>query len=627
LYIIITSLVNFASVSNLEIEDDSEFQGSYVFSLLLGTTTFLASAIILIADRFQYCCNSSSSSNSSSNANDTKDNNNSSSGGCSCKMLNYTKSLDGKLEGCTLVTFTIWWIIGVAHTTQVDGVAYVVTNIYFSSWMALVACVYTLERWSAAKDIISIQELTGLSATLKSWYLLFLASLVTMGTSCDLLTYVADQHRDSATIGVILGLASTLVSLFFILVHYRIVDFDFIHVGGWLELSASFLMILVWVIGVSILTAEGGVAATIGGSGCRSRTEYEDSVDFGEGCYVIWVPVSPPSMQPSSQEEVANVTDAPSSNTTTSLPTEAATATSQPTTLEAENSTNTNMPSSSGTNSPGPTQLPETTAPTDSDNRPASTAPGVSSTVNATGAPTIATSTLSPTDATTTMASSEAIITSVPSKEISTILPSDTVVEQENITFSPTADSLYVSDIFFEVEPNEIGNNGQQRRLQETPVEFLLFLNETNATDNTTGNDNSTISANTTSSSPSYVPSYFPSALPTAVPTSVPTLLEYDQRMSCADVIDQQVPGSNLYLAVWVCLFASFNVALRWKAAQAIQFAQAPHKKAANSIREEEEDRGDSENDDDDENSNQDDEIGDDERDPTASHRVEDDDL
>lgn len=92
--------------------------------------------------------------------------------------------------------------------------------------------------------------------------------------------------------------------------------------------------------------------------------------------------------------------------------------------------------------------------------------------------------------------------------------------------------------------------------------------------------------------------------------------------MSCTDVIDQQIPGSNLYLAVWVCFLASFNVTLRWKAAQAIQFAQAQNKKAAN-LREEE--QNDSENGDDDKEKDGDDD--DDERDPGSSYPAEDGDL
>jgi hypothetical protein len=48
----------------------------------------------------------------------------------------------------------------------------------------------------------------------------------------------------------------------------------------------------------------------------------------------------------------------------------------------------------------------------------------------------------------------------------------------------------------------------------------------------------------------------------------------------------QTIPGSNLYVAVWICLLASLNLAFRWKAQQALQFAQAAQQKAFTSIAE-----------------------------------------
>lgn len=92
LYIMISSLVNFASISNLDVADENSFRGDYVFSLLLGVTTFIGAVLILVTDRFQYCCSGSNSDNED--------------------KWNYTKGLDGKLEGYTLVAFTLWWVIG-----------------------------------------------------------------------------------------------------------------------------------------------------------------------------------------------------------------------------------------------------------------------------------------------------------------------------------------------------------------------------------------------------------------------------------------------------------------------------------------------------------------------------------
>jgi hypothetical protein len=97
----------------------------------------------------------------------------------------------------------------------------VANNIYFSSWLALFSCLYTLDKWSASKDILSIAELTCLSATLKSWYILFLSSVVVLGTCIDLHVRVDGAiDRDDSSFGIGLGAVSTIISLFFIFVHY-----------------------------------------------------------------------------------------------------------------------------------------------------------------------------------------------------------------------------------------------------------------------------------------------------------------------------------------------------------------------------------------------------------------------
>ncbi len=47
-----------------------------------------------------------------------------------------------------------------------------------------------------------------------------------------------------------------------------------------------------------------------------------------------------------------------------------------------------------------------------------------------------------------------------------------------------------------------------------------------------------------------------------------------EKTLGCSD-LPRQVPGSNLYFASWICFFASLNITFRWKAQQALQFAQA----------------------------------------------------
>jgi hypothetical protein len=131
--------------------------------------------------------------------------------------------------------------------------------------------VYTLNAWSAAKDILSIDELTGVSATLKSWYVVFLSSLVVMGTAINFMTFVAgsgygyDQQPDAA-VCVALGCVSTVVALFWICVHYNFISVA--SQGGWLELLVAVGVVLCWIVMVALATGEGGIGSTVVGSMC-----------------------------------------------------------------------------------------------------------------------------------------------------------------------------------------------------------------------------------------------------------------------------------------------------------------------------------------------------------------------
>ena len=165
-----------------------------------------------------------------------------------------------------------------AYITKVDGIAYVANNIYYTAWLCLFSSIYTLNKWSASKDILSISELTGLSSTLKSWYVVFFSSLVVLGTCADFHSHLDKETREDASFGVALGTVSLIVAVFFISVHY-----DFITVceeGGWLELSSSFFLIMLWIIGLAILTRDQGIAATLSGTKCGRRDLNRDRVDF-----------------------------------------------------------------------------------------------------------------------------------------------------------------------------------------------------------------------------------------------------------------------------------------------------------------------------------------------------------
>ena len=213
-FIALSSLVSFASITNTPARANPGYPVS------IGAFTFSASLIILMMDRL------------------VKED----------SAWNVTKAMDGKLEGYILLFFCLWWGVGLGWLTRASGLAYETMNIYFSSWIAWGSCVYTLDQWSAAKDIITIRELTGLSTTLSSWYVLLLSSLVVMVASIDLHQFLKERgHRDDSSFAIALGVFSSILAFFFILVHYKF--FDKVKPGGWLELAIAFLLVVSWVIG------------------------------------------------------------------------------------------------------------------------------------------------------------------------------------------------------------------------------------------------------------------------------------------------------------------------------------------------------------------------------------------
>ena len=235
--LLVCSLANFASVVGAK---TYQGKGERAFSITVGALSTTICFLVLLFDRI----------------------------GRLSETFDYKEFADGKLEGWTLVFLIVWWIVGVCLMTRSDGIAYKALNIYFSSWFSLGWTAYTLNEWSAAKDIISFEELTHLSATLSSWYSLLASSLVTMGSAAQIHRNLDIDSRSDASFAVACGAVSLLIALFSILLHYKILRWCGIKPGGMVELTTSLLLNLWWMVGVGVMTKDGGVAATIAGTGC-----------------------------------------------------------------------------------------------------------------------------------------------------------------------------------------------------------------------------------------------------------------------------------------------------------------------------------------------------------------------
>jgi hypothetical protein len=80
-YIGMTSLVNFASISNAQKGDRRSY---LAVSLAFGIFTCSASVLVLAQDRSQTCLD----------------------------KFHFSKAREGYFEGCTLLFFVLWWIVG-----------------------------------------------------------------------------------------------------------------------------------------------------------------------------------------------------------------------------------------------------------------------------------------------------------------------------------------------------------------------------------------------------------------------------------------------------------------------------------------------------------------------------------
>ncbi len=143
-YIILASLVNFCAISSVPGEQRATF---WYLSIAFGVLTFCISSLLLFLDWSQQWIK---------------------------HLPDLKKARNGYVEGFILFFMVVWWIVGVVYITRPGGIAYLASNIWYSAWLSLFACVYTLNEWSGDKDLLSIEEITSLSPTLKFWWLLFL---------------------------------------------------------------------------------------------------------------------------------------------------------------------------------------------------------------------------------------------------------------------------------------------------------------------------------------------------------------------------------------------------------------------------------------------------------------------
>lgn len=279
-YLLITlfSFVNFTSIA---IVPTKLREKMWFFSMMYGSVTFVIVLCVLLQDRIlQHCTDTKWIFVPS---------------WLTAKENQFMKLRDGYAEGYTLVLLVVIWIIGVFHITRPAGIAYQTNNIYYSSWFALFSCVYTLNEWSSGGGTggagLSIEEIVGVSLTLRYWWIHFFGGIVVFISSVALSAQlnrvrrfmkansfsINPSHERDAFFGIFMGIISIVVSSFFILTHYNFITDDTAEEGGWLELFIGLLELFVWIIAICILTPVNGIAATTNGYDCMRELINNDA--------------------------------------------------------------------------------------------------------------------------------------------------------------------------------------------------------------------------------------------------------------------------------------------------------------------------------------------------------------
>jgi hypothetical protein len=163
-------------------------------------------------------------------------------------------------EGYWLVAAVLYSLVGAAMVTRVGAMGYVALNVYFGTWLTVVAAIATLNQWSTDRDILSIDELTSISFTLKSWWTLLLTGIIAAGTAFN---FWLVQGR--GLFGVAMGSISACTAAFFIATHYNLLKVGCAE-GGWAELFAIVALCILWTIATAVITQESGIGATIAGT-------------------------------------------------------------------------------------------------------------------------------------------------------------------------------------------------------------------------------------------------------------------------------------------------------------------------------------------------------------------------
>lgn len=114
------------------------------------------------------------------------------------------------------------------------------------------------------QDILTINELTSISETLKSWYIAALSSMVVTGSAVDFWLKTNAKYQDDAVFSFCLATFGTCLCWGWILIHMNFITCC--QEGGWLEACSAWTLIAIAIVNCGVVTRDGGIGATLVGT-------------------------------------------------------------------------------------------------------------------------------------------------------------------------------------------------------------------------------------------------------------------------------------------------------------------------------------------------------------------------
>jgi hypothetical protein len=290
--------------------------GNPIAGIVIGSLSLGIALLVLLHELIQHCISLGVVDFGSPNA----------------RMFDFKVLAGGKVEGFVLALIMLLWIIGLGYLTQVYGIAYspVCMNVYWSTWLCFVTCLYTFFDWIKATSVewkksTATKIVCCWSHTMfRTWCILALSSLVVVGTSIEMIVEASsesdvtiqdgttkwtedDQRKAEVAFAIVWGLLSFLTGVLWICLTDRYGNDASASSQTTpsaapspkesskqqlVELTLILVCLLFWIVGTALLTRPEGLGASIMGQAIFKMFTTVVENEATESVVFYWIPGS-----------------------------------------------------------------------------------------------------------------------------------------------------------------------------------------------------------------------------------------------------------------------------------------------------------------------------------------------